>query len=788
MLKNLFITAIRNLLRNPFFSLINIFGLSAGLSAFLLLFLYVYNEITYDGFNQNRDRIYRICEDQMEYTKGLTVPYLLENFPEVENGTRMLDWSSHRLAYQDNETRQTITYADTGFFHIFSFKFLEGNADQALKDKYGVILTQELAEKLFGRTSALNKTIQVDFEDRQLTVSGVIGKIPDNSSVKFDAITNYETGNELDPWLGSIHDWYNTFSPSYVLLRENSDLESLESKFVPFVEENFLTGESTKPKLNLLPLSAVHNHITSNQSFTYLLICIAAGIALIACINFINLFTAASSCRIRETGMRKAMGASANHLVLLFLGEALVISFFAVIAGLFITLLILPFYNGMFHAQLEFNTWNNPWLFLVLLLFWLFSGALGGLVPALRLAKLPTISSLKGIIRSPASRDRFKNSFASLQFTITVFLIIGALMIKKQISYMQNHSLNFDSENVVVIRTDLLDYPDQALASQKFKAIINDLKSDSRILSVTTSSQVPGTYIENYNMFYTNGWAPEAGIRLRQVDIGPEYFKTFGIRFIEGDYASEEYLSDSNAVVINQTALKELGAGRALNNLLYASSPTGQPFNIIGVVEDFYYQGLNRKIQPLIHFYSPYVKDQPEYISVRVRPGQLSGALEMLKKEWTVIPPSKELNYFFADDEINKQYEFVIQTSSLATYFSILAMILSCLGLLAMLMFVINKRIKEIGIRKVVGASVGNILGLFTLQYIKWIGLSLVIAVPIAYYAMNKWLENFAYKTIMSWWIFGLSGLIAFSIAIITIIWFTWRAATQNPVEILRYE
>jgi putative ABC transport system permease protein len=677
---------------------------------------------------------------------------------------------------------------DTGFFHIFTFKFIEGNEDLALKDKYGIILTQGLAEKLFGKTAAINNTLQVDFEGPLLTVTGVIDAIPNNSSVQFDAITNYETGYELDPWLVGIHDWYNTFSASYVLLRENTNIESLEFKFIPFVEENFLTGESAKPTLNLLPLCALHNHVSSNQSYTYLLICIAVSIALIAGINFVNLFSASSSSRIREIGMRRTMGASTNQLVLLFLGEALVISLFAIIAGIFITLLILPYYNEMFHAQLEFNVRDNPWLILVMLFFWLITGAVGGLAPALRLTKLSTLSSLKGNLRSGASRDRFKNSFASLQFTITIFLIIGAFTIKKQISYMQNHSLNFDSENILVLRTEFDDYPDQESARQKFRAIIDDLKSDSRIVSVTTSNQVPGTYIENYNMFYTNGWAPEEGIRLRQVDIGPEYFKTFGIRMIEGDYSNEKYLSDTNAVVINQKALTELGISTAINNLLYASSPDGEPFKIIGVVEDFYYQGLHREIQPLIHFYRSDIHDRPQYISVRVRPGQLSTTLEMLQAEWKSIQPSKELNYFFADDEINKQYEFVIQTSSLATYFSILAMILSCLGLLAMLMFVINKRIKEIGIRKVVGATVGNILGLFTLQYIKWIGLSLVISAPIAYYAMNKWLENFAYKTMMSWWIFGLSGLMALSIAIITILWFTWRAATQNPVEVLRYE
>jgi putative ABC transport system permease protein len=788
MLKSLFITAARNLIRNPFFSFINIFGLSAGLTAFLLLFLYVYNEVTFDRFHAKHDRIYRLLENRMEYTKGLTVPYLIGNFPDVETGTRILDWTSHKLISGEQKINQPIVFVDSGFFDVFTFKFLEGNPREALDKKYGIVLTRKLAVKLFGNEPALNRIIDVDQNEHQLIVTGVVEDIPDNSSVEFEALTDYETGFELDPWLLEVHDWYNTYSASYVLLKKDADKELLESKFVPFVEENFLTGESAKPRLNLLPLKDLYNHITNNESFTYLLICVAAGIALIACINFINLFTAASSKRIREIGMRKTMGATSDQLVFLFLGEALIISFFAIIAGMFTTLLILPWYNDMFQAQLEFNISENPYLILILLVFWLISGLLGGLMPAFRLSKLPAISSVKGKVTQRSGRSGFGNGFASLQFAITIFLIIGTLTIRKQISFMQNHSLNFDSENVIVLRTSLEDYDDEEAAKQKFRAVINKLKADSRIAAVATSSQVPGTYIENYNMFYTDGWTKEEGIRLRQVDVGPGYFKTYGIKFLEGDYANEEYLTDSNAVVINHKALVDLGAEYGLNNLLRSSSKDGQPFRIIGVVEDFYYQGLHREIQPLIHYYSKYVDDQPAYISVRVKPGYMMVILDMLKDSWKSVPPAAELNYFFADEEITREYDFVIRTGSLAALFSVLAMILSCLGLLAMIMFVINRRIKEIGIRKVIGATSGNILQLFTIQYVKWIILSFVFAAPAALFIMNKWLENFAYKTILSWWILVLAGIIAISTAILTILWLTWRAAAKNPVEVLRYE
>lgn len=786
MIRSLIFTAIRNLVKNPFFSFINIFGLSAGLSAFLLLFLYVYNEITYDRFNKKEKRIYRLCENQLEYTKGLAVPYIMENFPEVENATRVLDWSSHRFTYEQKELKDNITCADTGFFHIFSFKFIEGNPDLALKNKYGVVLTKNIASRLFGEEPALNKIINVDYGSFQLTVTGVVDEIPDNSSIKFDLIVNNQTGFELDPWLKDIHDWYNTFSQSYVLVRQNTDIKALEHKFIPFVEEKFLTGEQQKPELNLLPLAELHNYTTNNQSFTYLLLCIAAGIALIACINFIHLFTAASSSRIKEIGIRKTMGATRKQLFLLFFGEALVISFLAIIAGIFLSFMLLPFYNNLFHAHLEMDLVGNPFLIPIIAVFWLLTGTLSGFVPAIRLSNISTIASIKGM--ALISRNKFRNAFAIFQFMITIFLIIGALTIRKQISFMKNHSLNFDSENVVVLKTDLDDYRDQDAARQKVNAIVDALKADSRVASVTVSNNVPGTYQENYNNFYTDGWSQKESVSLRQVYIGPEYFKTYGIRFLEGDYSNEEHIVDSNLVVINHAALKQLGAESGLNNILYASSRNGQPYKIIGVVEDYFYQGLHRNIQPLIHFYSPHISEDPEYISVRIKAGQIPEALAMLKKQWKEIPPAKELNYFFADDAINKQYEFVTQTSSLAGFFSILAMILSCLGLLAMLMFIINRRIKEIGIRKAVGATAGNILQLFSFQYTKWIALSFVIASPVAFYAMNKWLQNFAYKTEISWWIFILSGSMAFITALIVVCTQTLKAALANPVNALKYE
>ncbi|MGK7394005.1 MAG: ABC transporter permease [Candidatus Cyclobacteriaceae bacterium M3_2C_046] len=788
MLKNLFTTALRNLFKNKLISAINIFGLSAGVSAFLLLFLYIYHEETYDHFHDNKDQIYRLMENDMVFTRGLTAPTLLETFPEIKNATRFLDWAEHRIEYQDVSIRQTTHYVDTSFFNMFSFQFIEGNPDNALNNKYSVVLTKPFAERLFGQESALNKTISVDFDKHQLTVTGVVAPIPENSSINFSVITSYATGVELDPWLEMVHDWYNTFSQSYVMLDQHTHIESLESKFIPFVNEHFITGESTKPTLKLLPLTELHGFTSENQSFTYILICIAAGIAVIAIFNFINLYSAASSGRIKEVGMRKTMGASYQHLLGLFYGESLLISFFAVIGGVLLTVLILPKYNQLFDTGLKLNLMENPWLWPIIFMLWILAGTLSGLIPAVRLSKVHTIASLKGKFSTSHSKMRFGPGMAVFQFAIAIFLIIGTIVIKKQITFMQDHALNLDAEQIVVVESQFEEYPDQEAASQKIKSIINALKNDSRIASVTTSSKVPGNYIENYNLFYPNGWSTLESIRLRKVDIGDDYFKTYGIKWLEGEQSRQSFLNDSNAVVINQTALNELGVHSAVGQILYENSKDGRPYKIVGVVDDYFYQGVHREIQPMIHYYQSYIEENPPYVSIRFRQGNLKATLEMLQEKWVSIPPVKPLNYFFVEDEINKQYAFVKQTSSLATYFSVLSVILCSLGLLAMTLFLINRRIKEIGLRKVVGASVFNIVGMLNFQYLKWIGVSVLLAVPLGYYAMNKWLQEFAHQTQLNWWVFGLAGLITLLIALLTVSFQTVKAAISNPVDALRYE
>ena len=789
MIKNYFKTAFRYLSRNKTFSFINIIGLSVGISAFILLFLYVYNELTFDKFQKNGKNIYRICENDMEYTKGLLLPRLLEDYPEIINGSRYLDWSGNMISYKDKELMQNISYVDTGFFSVFTFPFIYGNNKNPLAEKNSVVISQKIANIYFGNENPVGKRLDVDFGKYSLLITGVMDKIPDNSSIKFDMAVSYETGFELSPWLNQVHDWYNTFSQTYIQLDPRVDPQKLEDKIQKEAKDHFITGNDKTPRLNLLPLAKLHTKITDNKSFVYILICIAIGVLLIASINFINLSIASSIKRSPEVGLRKILGANKKNLINQFLGESLLISFLGLFLAVVLTEVLLPVFNKMFETNLALN-YSKIFLTIPMLLgLWMLSGLLSGIIPAWVLARFRIIPSLKKEISSGKGATRFRSAMVIFQLTLAIILIAGTLVMKKQIVFMKHHKLNFDKDNVVVIETNTWKYKDSDAALKKFKFILDELENDTRILSYATSQIVPGKYIENYNNFYPEYWSQVESINMRHGGVSKDYFKTYGIKFIEGNLYDKDFVFDSNDVVINKTALNQLEVKSAVGDMLHSSSKTGTPLKIAGVVDDFYYMGLNRKIQPLLHYVSKDINlKYSQYISIRVKPGEMLNVINMLKKKWSNIQPSKELDFFFANDEIDKDYRNFEKINTVVGYFTILAIIVACLGLFALTTFIGKQRTKEIGIRKTNGAKTFEIILMLSKDIIKWVLIAFIIACPVTLYAMNKWLQSFAYKTDLSWWVFALTGIITLIIALLAVSWQSYRSASRNPVEALRYE
>ncbi|GET34146.1 ABC transporter permease [Prolixibacter bellariivorans] len=763
-------------------------GLGIGIASFLLLFLYVYNDLTYNHFNKNLANIYRVYEGNGAQTKGLLLPKMQDEIPEVKNGTRIFDWDGFRMSYKNLAFPENIQYADTGFFSVFTFPFIEGSAKPGIKDKYGVVISKEFAEKYFGDKPAIGKKIRVKFDNTFLHVNGVVD-IPSNSSVKFNILASYETGETISPWIKGVHDWYNTFSNTYVLLENGVKPASIQNKLQRIVHENFLPVGKNKTKLNLVPFKDYHAKEESNRTMIIILTVIALGILSIAVVNFINLTITSSLSRIKETGIKKMFGASRKQLIIQMLTESLMVSFVALLLGGLITTLTLPYFNQLFGTRLHFNPLQNPILLLILAAIWLVIGIVSGTVPALFMAKAKLTNSIRGSLSSVNKAGTARYSLLIVQFVIAIVLIAGTVLIRKQISFMMNKDTKFDKENVVVADLETWQYQDMKAASQKFKVISEELQASPYVESVCFSNTIPGTYNQNYNTFYTEEGKGDKNIRLRKAYVGKNYFKTYGIKVLDGSGFDQDLTNYKNCMILNKTAINKLGFKGATDQLMHESSPTGDEWKVIGEVDDFSYQGAQNKMQPLAHFFTQHdnLADW-NYLSVKAKPGAALQVIALMKKEWKKIPPLATANYFFANDKLNDYYKEYIKVNQLIAWFSVLAIMLSILGLFALSSYMMTRRVKEIGIRKVNGAKVSEVMSMLNKDFVKWVAIAFVIATPIAWFALNKWLENFANRTSLSWWIFALAGILALGIALLTVSWQSWKAATRNPVEALRYE
>jgi putative ABC transport system permease protein len=783
-LKNSF----RVLLKKKNYLLINVVGLGIGIASFMALSLYVYNDLSYNHFNKNLSNIYRVREGDIVQTKGLLLPKMLEQIPEIKNGTRIFGWDGFRISYKETAFPENIQYVDTGFFSVFSFPFTEGSAISGVHEKYGVVISTDFAKKYFGSEPAIGKKLQVKFENIFLHVNGVVD-IPVNSSVKFDIVSSYETGMEISPWIKEVHDWYNTFSDTYVLLREGTKPESIYSKMQSIVHENFVPVGENNTILNLLPFSKYHANQESNRTLIIILSVIALGILGIAIVNFINLTITSSFSRTKEIGIKKVVGATSGILFRQIMTEALMVSFVALMVGIELMSLILPYFNKLFETHLQVKLSDYKLIIFFLVSIWLIVGLLSGLIPSLFWARTKLIQILHGNLFSSSKRSSARNSLVIVQFIIAISLIAGTILIHKQINFMIQKDPKFDKENVIVVNLDNWQYPDLNIASKKIKYISEELKSNPYVESVCFSSNIPGKYDENYNNFYPEGVGDLSVINLRQAYVGRNFFKTYGINIISGSGFDQDLTSYKDCIVLNESAMKKLGFKDASGQILHASSKTGDILRVSGAVADFSYQGAQSEMQPLIHFFQE--RDNLiswSFMSVRAKPGSSLKVIELLKKMWQDTEPKSTASYFFAIDKLNEYYKDYIQINKIIGWFSGLAIILSCLGLFALSSYALTRRTKEIGIRKVNGAKIPEIMLKLNKDFIRWVVIAFVISTPVAWFSLHKWLEKFAYKTELSWWIFAVAGLIASVIAILTVSWHSWRASTRNPVEALRYE
>jgi putative ABC transport system permease protein len=775
-------------MRNRSYLIINVAGLGLGIASFLILSLYIHNDLTYNHFNRNLDRIYRIREGEGTATKGTLLPKMLEEIPEVENGTRIFGWDGFRVSNGEIANPENVQYADTGFFTVFSFPFIEGNARLGIHDKFGVVISKEVARKYFGNEPALGKKLRVKFENVFLQVNGVVN-IPENSSVKFGILGSYETGETLSPWMKDVHDWYNTFSDTYVLLKKGTVPQSLQPKLDKIVQENFIPVGQNKTKLNLMPFRDFHAAQESNHTLIIVLIVIAIGILSIAIVNFINLNIAGSFSRTKEIGIRRAAGATNWSLFSKMMKESLIVSFIALLVGLAVMSLMLPVFNRMFGINLRLSNSDYGFTAVLLASVWLFVGLLSGLIPSYFWARTRLVNVIHGKILDSSRKNPLRFSLVVVQFAIAIVLISGTLLIRKQIRFMMNTDPRFDKENVFAVELDSWQYEDLKAASAKYRYISEELKASPYVEAVCFSQSIPGTYQENYNSFVPEGASDNDKISLRQVYVGRDYFKTYGIKIISGEGFDRQLGAYKDCIVVNESAMKKLGITGSTGQVIHSSSSTGYPFRLTGISEDFVYQGVQKKVEPLVHFFV----EQEDltnwgYLSVRSKSGSVLPAIARMRKLWEETEPKSPFSFVFTIDKINDQYKEYVTTNRLIGWFSILAILLSCTGLFALSSYLLNGKTKEIGIRKVNGARLYQVIIMLSSSFLKWVIVAIVISVPVAWYALHKWLELFPSKTELSWWIFAVAGFCAILIAQITVSWHSWKAAVRNPVEALRYE
>lgn len=797
MLSNYLKVALRNIFKHKGYSFINIFGLAVGMASAVLIFLFVRYERSYDRFHERADRIHRVAVRAMigdtkirqTYTPAILTPTLLENFPEVERSVRFqssFDGVTVRCGDKAfNEYR--VGSADADIFKIFTLPMFSGDPETALAEPNSVVITESTAKKYFENGDALNKTLAIDGTDFRVT--GIITDWPDNSHFGFDmlrSLITYKQGLDNPNWFANN---YRT----YILLREGASAADLDAKFPDLVRNYVAAGQDYDAWLErgnyweyyLQPLTGIHLHsdlngefaANGNASYVSVSSLIALFILLIASVNYMNLATARSASRAREVGIRKAAGSTRGPLLRQFLAESLAASFAALLLALFLVHVLLPAFRALTGRVITVPYTEEP-LFLPALLGLAFVlGLFSGAYPAFFLASVHPIMVLRDRFQSGSGNSRLRNLLVLLQFTISIFLVIGTFVVHKQTRFMQSRNLGFDKENVVVIRT-----PEPL--GERSQAFKDKLLTLAEVKAVSGSDTTPGRSFMNW------GCRPEGrdeDITLNMVICDYGYLKTMGLEIAAGRFFSPEYSTDVSGLVLNEAAATLLGWENPIGkNISYGRDAD---FRVIGIVRDYHYESLHHSVRPEGLMLQPGIWGAEEdYISVRIHPGNIPQTLGHLRNIWNEFSKGVPMEYSFLDSDFDELYQNETRTGRIFTVFSALAIGIGCLGLLGLAAFSAEQKTREIGIRRVLGASVPGIMLLLSKDLGRWVALANLAAWPAAYFIMRSWLNGFAYRIGMSWLFFIAAAAVTLFIAWFSMSFQAYRAARTDPVKALKYE
>jgi len=795
--KNYLKMAFRNFLKDKEYSFLNLFGMAAGLAAFILISLYVRYELSFDRYHQNADRTYRVVRDKpsgksFEYIKtavtpAALAPALLKEFPEVASATRLVVIPSLPISRGPEHFLEKMVFAsDPQTFEIFSIPFLKGDPRTALRDSSAVVLSEKAAARYFGHDDPIGRILTVDGRS-DFRVAGVFRNMPENSHFLMDVIIPYETYFKMSG--NDIAGWGSNFSYTYILMRTKEGARNLEKKFAGFLDKYMYQGENisaqAKTILSLQPMTDIHlrssrvQEMAPNNDIVSILLfsSIAFLFLLVSCINYMNLSTARSARRGREVGIRKVVGAVRGQLVKQFLSESLLMSALASSASLVFVLLALPAFNRLVGRPLTFRPAADPWLLFGLIVLAAFVGLLSGGYPALSISAARPVAVLKGVFAKSRRGLALRNILVLAQFSITMIAIIIALVVRGQMRFIKNRDMGYDRNQIMIMETR-----DRAVRGN-IQAIKEALRRYVGVVSVTTSHLLPNN-IDEHTMTRWPGAQPDEQFPIYYNMADYDFVDLFGIKLVQGRNFSRDFPADAQgAFLVNETAVKRAGWTVPLGReLIHWEGQTGK---IVGVMKDFHFRSLHQPIEPLYVFLSP---DRFSYLSIKIKSERIPETVNAVKAVLKRFAPDFPFEYTFFDDVFARTYEAEQRMMTIFGMIALLSVIVACLGLFGLASYAAEQRTKEIGIRKVLGASNSRIFVLLSREFLKWVLLSGLIAWPVAYLIGQKWLQNFSYHIRLSADFFLVSLALAFLIALLTVSSQSIRAAVARPVKSLKYE
>ena len=808
MLKNYLKVALRNLWKSKGFTAINIIGLASGIGVCLLIVLYVTDELSYDRFNTNASRIYRLDAD-IYFNNTLfdavvspkpLASTLKKDYPQVEEMVRIGSVRDVLVKKGNNWIQDHhYAYADSTLFRVFTIPMISGNPQTALNDPHSIVIDESAARRYFNSTDVLGKTLEL--EDHNLCkITGVIRDMPRQSHFHLSFIQPISHS-----WQGDNIDWLSNNWYSYILVRPGITRDVMQSR-VDAVTNNYLgkqlqdllhtsLGELAHSgnyfKYKLMPLTDIHLHsnksyemeANGNIAYVYVFSFIAILILVIACVNFMNLSTARSANRAKEVGIRKVAGSTKGNLITQFLTESVLLSLFSLLLALGVAAALLPLFNDLAGKQLHATTLFSGRLLPVLIALVVIVGCLAGSYPAFYLSSFQPIHVLKGKIAAGFRSSWLRSSLVVFQFFISIGLIVSTIVIYRQLSYIRSRSIGFNRDHVLIIHHAYL-------MGDPVKTFRGDISRLSGVTDATLSGDLP-TDGGGYNQ---NGWFRDASLDAKRVIVltslsaDQHYIPTLDMRMAKGrNFAPDTYPTDSTGIILNEAAVQLLGLKQPLGALLYRPTDSLKgsiALHVIGVVKDFNFSSMHQKVGPLVIS----LGDNRGSMAIRLRAGDPSGIVRQVETKWASMAQGVPFNYTFMDNDFNNLYHAEQQTGQVFITFAVFAILIACLGLFGLVTYAAEQRVKEIGIRKVLGARVGGIVTLLSKDFARLVLIASLIAFPVAWWAMEKWLQSFAYRVGISWWIFVVAGLLAILIALVTVSFQTIRAAVANPVRSLRSE